>query len=113
MIVKDIVLQTKSTIGRGSAAASVVSYCLFITQVDPIKYSLSFDRFIHPERINMPDIDIDFPWDERDNILDYVFKKVWKSPNGNGLKPGFSKNLDQQFVKLVKCTGYLMSKLIV
>ncbi len=75
MIVKDIVLQTKSTIGRGSAAASVVSYCLFITQVDPIKYSLSFDRFIHPERINMPDIDIDFPWDERDNILDYVFKK--------------------------------------
>ena len=75
MIVKDIVLQTKSTIGRGSAAASVVSYCLFITQVDPIKYSLSFDRFIHPERINMPDIDIDFPWDERDNVLDYVFKK--------------------------------------
>ena len=75
LIVKDIVSQTKSTIGRGSAAASVVSYCLFITQVDPIKYSLSFDRFIHPERINMPDIDIDFPWDERDNILDYVFKK--------------------------------------
>ncbi len=45
LIVKDIVLQTKSTIGRGSAAASVVSYCLFITQVDPIKYSLSFDHF--------------------------------------------------------------------
>ena len=75
LIVRDIVLQTKSTIGRGSAAASVVSYCLFITQVDPIKYNLSFDRFIHAERINMPDIDIDFPWDERDDILDYVFKK--------------------------------------
>ena len=75
LIVKDIVSQTKSTIGRGSAAASVVSYCLFITQVDPIKYNLSFDRFIHPERVCMPDIDIDFPWDERDNIIDYVFKK--------------------------------------
>jgi len=75
LIVKDIVSQTKSTIGRGSAAASVVSYCLFITQVDPVKYNLSFDRFIHPERIDMPDIDIDFPWDERDSIIDYVFKK--------------------------------------
>ena len=75
LIVKDIVLQTKSTIGRGSAAASVVSYCLFITQVDPIKYNLSFDRFIHPERMSMPDIDIDFPWDERDDIINYVFRK--------------------------------------
>ncbi len=75
LIVNDIVSQTKSTIGRGSAAASVVSYCLFITQVDPMKYNLSFDRFIHPERIDMPDIDIDFPWDERDRIIDYVFKK--------------------------------------
>ena len=75
LIVRDIVSQTRSTIGRGSAAASIVSYCLFITQVDPIKYNLFFDRFIHPERIDMPDIDIDFPWDERDNILNYVFKK--------------------------------------
>ena len=75
LIVKDIVAQTKSTIGRGSAAASVVSYCLFITQVDPIKHNLSFDRFIHSERIDMPDIDIDFPWDERDGIINYVFKK--------------------------------------
>ena len=75
LIVQDIVSQTRATIGRGSAAASVVSYCLFITQVDPIKYNLVFDRFIHPERSDMPDIDIDFPWDERDNILDYVFKK--------------------------------------
>ena len=75
LIVRDIVSQTRATIGRGSAAASVVSYCLFITQVDPIKYALVFDRFIHPERFDMPDIDIDFPWDERDQILDYVFKK--------------------------------------
>ena len=78
LIVEDIVKQNQSTIGRGSAAASIVSYCLFITQVDPLKYTLHFERFIHPERDNMPDIDIDFPWDERDDILDYVFKKYGK-----------------------------------
>ncbi len=72
LVVDDIVRQTRATIGRGSGAASIVSYCLFITQVDPIKYNLQFERFIHPERINMPDIDVDFPWDERDDILDYV-----------------------------------------
>lgn len=75
LIVQDIVEQTCATIGRGSAAASIVSYCLFITQVDPLLYTLQFERFIHPERENMPDIDVDFPWDERDNILDYVFEK--------------------------------------
>ncbi|MFQ6678403.1 MAG: DNA polymerase III subunit alpha [Fidelibacterota bacterium] len=73
LVVHDIVQKTKSTIGRGSGAASIVSYCLFITQVDPIKYNLQFERFIHPERVDMPDIDVDFPWDERDDILDYVF----------------------------------------
>jgi|TARA_B110000495_G_scaffold70741_1_gene60377 error-prone DNA polymerase len=75
LIVQDIVTQTRATIGRGSAAASIVSYCLFITQVDPLRYTLQFERFIHPEREDMPDIDVDFPWDERDGILDYVFKK--------------------------------------
>jgi len=75
LIVQDIVQQTRSTIGRGSAAASIISYCLFITQVDPLKYALQFERFIHPEREDMPDIDVDFPWDERDDILAYVFEK--------------------------------------
>ncbi|HRS51607.1 MAG TPA: DNA polymerase III subunit alpha [Candidatus Marinimicrobia bacterium] len=75
LIVYDIVKQTQTTIGRGSGAASIVSYCLFITQVDPIKYNLCFERFIHPERVDMPDIDVDFAWDERDAILDYIFKK--------------------------------------
>ena len=75
LVVDDIVRQTRATIGRGSGAASIVSYCLFITQVDPIKYNLQFERFIHPERINMPDIDVDFPWDERDDILNYIFQK--------------------------------------
>ena len=78
LIVQDIVKQTRATIGRGSAAASIVSYCLFITQVDPLRYTLQFERFIHPERENMPDIDVDFPWDERDDVLDYVFKKYGK-----------------------------------
>ncbi len=75
LIVHDIVKQARATIGRGSGAASIVSYALFITQVDPIKYHLQFERFIHPERENMPDIDIDFPWDERDDILELIFKK--------------------------------------
>ncbi len=75
LIVHDIVKQTRATIGRGSGAASIISYVLYITQVDPIKYNLQFERFIHPERENMPDIDIDFPWDERDDILESIFKK--------------------------------------
>lgn len=75
LVVADIVKQTHATIGRGSGAASIVSYCLFITQVDPIQYNLQFERFIHPERSNMPDIDVDFPWDERDDILEYIFNK--------------------------------------
>ena len=77
LIVADIVNQTRATIGRGSGAASIVSYACLLLKVDPIKYGLKFDRFIHPEREKMPDIDIDFPWDERDNILEYVFKKIW------------------------------------
>ncbi len=82
LVVEDIVKQTHATIGRGSGAASIVSYCLLITQVDPIKYNLQFERFIHPERSNMPDIDVDFPWDERDDILDYVFKKYGNERTG-------------------------------
>ena len=74
LVVRDIVKQASQTIGRGSAAASIVSYCLFITQVDPVKYDLYFERFLHEERVDLPDIDIDFCWDERDEILDYVFE---------------------------------------
>lgn len=60
--------------GRGSAAGSLVSYCLKITNVDPIKYELLFERFLNPERISMPDIDIDFGDRKRDQIIDYVVK---------------------------------------
>ncbi len=61
--------------GRGSAAGSMVSYCLEITDVDPIKYSLFFERFLNPERISMPDIDIDFCVDRRGEVIDYVTRK--------------------------------------
>ncbi len=58
--------------GRGSAAGSVVSYCLYITDVDPIKYSLFFERFLNPERVSMPDIDVDFCVNRRGEVIEYV-----------------------------------------
>ncbi|UCH63901.1 MAG: DNA polymerase III subunit alpha [Fidelibacterota bacterium] len=75
LVVADIVGQNRLTIGRGSGAASIVSYCLFITQVDPLRHNLTFERFLHEERTDLPDIDVDFAWDERDDVLAYVFKK--------------------------------------
>ncbi|OVE78667.1 hypothetical protein BVY01_04715 [bacterium I07] len=75
LIVDDIVRQAPRTCGRGSAAASIVSYSLGITHVDPIRHDLYFDRFLNPGRKDPPDIDVDFPWDERDDILDYVFQR--------------------------------------
>ncbi|MBN2175587.1 MAG: DNA polymerase III subunit alpha [Bacteroidales bacterium] len=61
--------------GRGSAAGSAVAYCTGITSIDPIKYNLLFERFLNPERISMPDIDVDFDDEGRDKVLDYVVKK--------------------------------------
>ncbi len=64
--------------GRGSAAGSIVSYCLEITNIDPIKYNLLFERFLNPERLTMPDIDIDFCFERRQEVIDYVVKKYGK-----------------------------------
>lgn len=75
LLVKDIVDKGHLTCGRGSAAASLVSYCLKITNVDPIKHNLMFERFLNPERSDPPDIDIDFAWDEREDIIRYIFEK--------------------------------------
>lgn len=61
--------------GRGSAAGSLVSYCLGITDIDPIEYNLLFERFLNPERITMPDIDMDFPDNKRDEVINYVQQK--------------------------------------
>ncbi len=64
--------------GRGSAAGSLVSYCLGITDLDPIKYSLIFERFLNPERVSMPDIDVDFCYERRQEVIDYVVRKYGK-----------------------------------
>ncbi|MDU1763577.1 MAG: DNA polymerase III subunit alpha [Anaerococcus vaginalis] len=60
--------------GRGSAAGSIVSYALDITQIDPLKYDLLFERFLNPERVSMPDIDIDFCYENRDKVVEYVYE---------------------------------------
>lgn len=80
LIVQDFVNYARSLdipvgIGRGSAAGSIVSYCLGITGVDPIKYNLYFERFLNPERVSMPDIDMDFCWRRRQEVIDYVIVK--------------------------------------
>lgn len=77
LIVWDFILYAKKKNilvgpGRGSAAGSLVAYCLGITEIDPLKYDLLFERFLNPERISMPDIDTDFPDTERDEVIQYV-----------------------------------------
>ena len=64
--------------GRGSAAGSIVSYCLEITTIDPIRYQLLFERFLNPERVSMPDIDVDFCYERRQEVIDYVVRKYGK-----------------------------------
>jgi len=83
LIVKDFIDYARSVKvpvgpGRGSAAGSLVSYCLRITNIDPMKYSLLFERFLNPERISMPDIDIDFADRGREKIIEYVVRKYHK-----------------------------------
>ncbi|HOS83336.1 MAG TPA: DNA polymerase III subunit alpha [Bacteroidales bacterium] len=80
LIVQDFIAQARSMgvlvgPGRGSAAGAVVSYCLGITNIDPIRYDLLFERFLNPDRISMPDIDIDFDDDGRQRVLDWVVEK--------------------------------------
>ncbi len=82
LIVSDFIHYAKSNgfavgPGRGSAAGSIVSYCLGITNIDPIKYQLLFERFLNPERVTMPDIDVDFD-EHRPDVIDYVVRKYGK-----------------------------------
>ena len=74
--------------GRGSAAGSLVSYCLGITDIDPLQYGLIFERFLNPERISMPDIDTDFPDNRRDEVIEYVRDKYGKDHVGHILTYG-------------------------
>ena len=75
LIVRDIVSLSPRICGRGSGAASLVAYCLGVTNVCPIKYNLYFERFLNPGRTDPPDIDVDFAWDERDDVLDQVLSQ--------------------------------------
>ncbi len=75
LVVRDIVEPVSRTCGRGSAAASLVAYCLRITNVCPLRHNLYFERFLNPGRPDPPDIDIDFAWDERDRILAGVLEQ--------------------------------------
>ena len=75
LVVEDIVKRSPRICGRGSGAASLVAYCLGITNVCPIKFNLYFERFINPEREDPPDIDIDFAWDERDGLIESVLEQ--------------------------------------
>ncbi len=75
LVVEKIVQRASRICGRGSGAASIVAYCLGITNVCPIKYNLYFERFLNPDRSDPPDIDIDFAWDERDDILNWVLSR--------------------------------------
>jgi DNA polymerase-3 subunit alpha/error-prone DNA polymerase len=75
LVVSDIVTQSPRTCGRGSGAASLVAYCLGITNVCPIKHNLYFERFLNPGRKDPPDIDVDFAWDERELVIEKVLTR--------------------------------------
>ena len=79
LITWDIICYAKSRgfyyVGRGSGANSVVAYCLYITDVNPIELNLYFERFLNPHRTSPPDLDIDFSWLDRDEVIDYIFKR--------------------------------------
>ncbi len=75
LVVHDVVRRFPRTCGRGSSAASIVSFLLGISHVDPLRHNLFFERFLNDQRIDPPDIDVDFPWDEREKALDYLFRR--------------------------------------
>ena len=96
LIVYDFILYAKKNgilvgPGRGSAAGSLVSYCLGITEIDPIRYGLIFERFLNPERISMPDIDTDFPDDRRDEVIAYVKERYGSEHVGHIITYGTLK----------------------
>jgi DNA polymerase III alpha subunit len=74
-IIRYSTLQGYYHVGRGSGANSIVAYCLRITDVDPIELNLYFERFLNAQRTSPPDFDIDYSWDEREDVQDYIFKR--------------------------------------
>lgn len=84
-----------SFIGRGSAVSSIISYILGISEVDPIKYNLYFERFINPVRASPPDIDIDFSWKQRDRVLKYLYDKYNNNSSKNNTNSKNDKNVNK------------------
>jgi DNA polymerase-3 subunit alpha len=96
LIVQDFVAQAKRMNvsvgpGRGSAAGSIVAYCTGITNVDPLKYDLLFERFLNPERVSLPDIDIDFDDEGRGRIIDWVVNKYGKEQVAQSIRFTFAR----------------------
>src|SRR5439155_533440 len=85
--------------GRGSAAGSVVSYCLRITDLDPLRYGLIFERFLNPERKQMPDIDMDFDPRGRDDVIRYVARKYGTGPGEESTNPSVAQIITFQTIK--------------
>ena len=119
LIVYDYVLYAKKNSilvgpGRGSAAGSLVSYVLGITDIDPIKYNLLFERFLNPERITMPDIDIDFDATKRDVVINYVREKYGKDKVAMGLTFNTlkSKLVLREVGKILKIDNNLIDKFV-
>ncbi len=100
--------------GRGSAAASLVSYCLGITSVDSIKYDLVFERFLNPERITLPDIDMDLPDDKRDDIIKYVrdFYGINKVASICTFGTFLSKSAIRDTARVLEIDGLLLDEII-
>lgn len=99
--------------GRGSAAGSLVSYCLGITEIDPIKYDLLFERFLNPERVTMPDIDIDFDATKRYKVIDYVVNKYGRDKVSNIMTYGTlgSKQVLRDVSKCLEVDNKLVDRL--
>ncbi len=100
--------------GRGSAAASLVSYCLGITNVDPLDFSLVFERFLNPARISMPDIDMDLPDDKRDDVITYVKNKYGKDHVASICTFGtfLTKSAIRDVARITELNGILLEQII-
>lgn len=99
--------------GRGSAAGSIVSYCLEITEIDPTKYDLLFERFLNPERVTMPDIDVDFCYERRQEVIQYVIEKYGKDNVAQIVTFGTlaAKGVIRDVGKALNVTSSLISKI--
>lgn len=100
--------------GRGSAAGSLVAYALGITDIDPLKYNLIFERFLNPERISMPDIDLDFPYDERDRVIEYIVKKYGSEHVANIITYGTlqAKQAIRDVAKILNIDSYMINDIL-